>query len=120
VRWLADAAVQDISDVDFQIAFTVTVTAPNTNVNWSIGSVHSINWTHNLGTTQSVRIEVSRDSGTTWAVIAAGVPNSSATFGTFSWTVVGPASRNARIRVTWTANPSIQDSSDVDFRIRGR
>jgi hypothetical protein len=51
-------------------------------------------------------------------MIAAAVPNASATAGNFAWTVTGPLSNKASIRVSWTADPSVSDSSDVNFRIR--
>ena len=109
----------DVSNVPFTLAApTVTVTAPNTNVNWSIASARSINWSHNLGTLASVIVEISRDGGSTWTTLASSVTNSGNASGTFSWTVTGPATTTARIRVTWTANGSVQDVSNVNFRIQ--
>jgi hypothetical protein len=109
----------DVSNVAFTVAApVVTVTAPNTNVNWAIGSTHSITWTHNLGTAESVKIEVSRNGGSTWSVLAQTVLNSSSTSGTFSWTVTGPATTTARMRVTWVRDGAISDVSNVNFRIQ--
>ena len=82
---------------------TVTVTAPNTNVSWAIGSLHNITWTHNLGTLESVNIDISRDGGLTWIPIAQNVPNSGSANGTFPWSVTGPAATTVRARVGWTA-----------------
>jgi hypothetical protein len=42
----------------------VTVTGP-TAVSWGVGR-QTIAWTHNLGAGSTVRVEASRDSGTTW------------------------------------------------------
>ena len=109
----------DVSNVPFTLAApAITVTAPNTNVNWSIGSLRSINWSHNLGTLESVNVEISRDGGNSWTTLASGVTNSGNASGTFSWTVTGPATTTARIRVTWTANGSVQDVGNVNFRIQ--
>jgi subtilisin family serine protease len=119
VSWTDDPAVTDRSDVNFTIAgAAVQVTAPNSSVRWDIGSSHTIAWSHNLGTGASVRIEVSRDGGSSWSLIQAAVPNSGASTGTFSWTVTGPSTSRARIRVSWTANLAVNDRSDTNFTIR--
>jgi hypothetical protein len=109
----------DTSNVVFSlVAPAVTVTAPNTNVNWGIGSSKNVTWSHNLGTLESVQIEVSRDGGSTWSVVTASQQNTASTSGTFSWTVTGPATTSARIRVTWTRSSAVQDISDANFRIQ--
>jgi hypothetical protein len=87
-------------------------------VAWLVGSAHPITWRQNLGTSEAVRLELSRDGGTTWEPIADSVTNPAAATGTFSWLVTGPATSQARVRVTWIANGSVQDISDVNFRIR--
>jgi hypothetical protein len=99
-------------------AAAITVTAPNTNVNWPIGSNRNITWTHNLGTAEAVDIEVSRDGGTTWTSIASAVTNSGNTSGTFTWTVTGPPTTAGRIRVTWARDGAVSDISNVNFRIQ--
>jgi hypothetical protein len=109
----------DTSNVVFTVAAPlVTVTAPNTNVNWAIASVKNITWTHNLGTLESVTIEVSRDGGSTWSVLAANISNTGGTSGTFGWTVTGPATTLGRIRVTWVRDGTVLDISNVNFRIQ--
>lgn len=108
----------DVSDVPFTLAApTVSVTAPNTIVNWSQGSTRTIRWTHNLGVGSTMRVDVSRDSGATWTTIAASVSNTANTSGSYSWVVTGPATTTARIRVAWTADGAVQDVSDIDFKI---
>jgi hypothetical protein len=92
------------------------VTAPNTAVTWAIGSVQTITWTHNLGAGAQFLIEVSR--GGVWSTIAPAAPGGGATSGSYDWTVVGPATSNAKIRVTWTGGTTVRDSSDVAFRIK--
>jgi hypothetical protein len=109
----------DMSDVPFTVAAPViTVTAPNTNVNWTIGSSRTISWNHNLGTLESVAIELSRDGGAMWSTIAAAVANSANASGSVSWVVTGPATTAARIRVTSLSNGAVQDVSNVNFRIQ--
>lgn len=115
----SDPVSVDVSDVLFTLnAPVITVTAPNTNVNWTVGSNRSVNWTHNLGTGESVQIELSRDGGTTWTPLATDHANSGNTSGTLSWVVTGPATTAARVRVTWTRNGSVQDVSNLNFRIQ--
>ena len=93
--------------------------SPNTNVKWRIGSLQKIQWTHNLGADATFRIELDRDDdGDYEELIAAAAPVDSATKGSFAWTVTGPRSGTARVRVSWTDDPAVSDSSDVTFQIR--
>ena len=113
-----DLTLGDVSDVPFTLATpTVTVTAPNTSVTWAVGSAQNIKWNHNLGTGDSVKIELARDGINYTETIASSVVNTASTTGTFSWVVSGPATTTARIRVTWTANPAATDISNVNFKI---
>ena len=94
----------------------IDVTLPNTAVNWAIGSAQKIQWSHNLGAKSFVKVEISRDGGATFSVIAASTKNGSGS-GTFNWTVTGPATTQARIRVTSVSDPSISDVSNVNATI---
>jgi hypothetical protein len=100
------------------VAGTLTVTSPNTAVTWFVGSVHAITWTHNAGTGALFKIEVSRNSGSTWSLVTAAASSSAATSGSYNWTVTSPRSTTSRIRVTWTANTGVTDTSNVNFAIR--
>ena len=99
------------------VAGTVTVTSPNTAVTWFVGSVHAITWTHNAGAGALFKIEVSRNSGSTWSLVTAAASSSGATSGSYNWTVTAPRSSTSRIRVTWTANTAVTDTSNVNFKI---
>ena len=108
----------DVSDVPFTLATpTITVTTPNTAVTWAAGGTRAIKWNHNLGTAETVKIELARDGVNYTEIIAAAAPNTAATSGTYNWVVTGPATTTARIRVTWTANPAVTDTSNVNFKI---
>jgi hypothetical protein len=96
----------------------ITVTSPNTNVTWLVGSVHAITWTDNLGTSATFRLEISRNGGLTWSLITAAASNSTATSGSYNWTVTSPATTTARIRARWTTDTGVSDTSDVNFIIR--
>ena len=115
ISWNARPEVTDMSDGNSRIASPfVRVKSPNTKVIWRVGTTQTITWSENLGALTSVRIEVSRNGGNSWQTIAASQPNTSA----FAWTVSGPPTSRARIRVAWTANTGVRDSSDSDFVIR--
>lgn len=98
---------------------TVTVTAPNTALTWTAGSARVITWTTSssftVGTT--FRVELSRDGGTTYELLAASVPNATSTSGSYNWTVTGPATTQGRVRVTWTVNNRVTDISNSNFTI---
>jgi len=94
----------------------ITVTAPNTAVNWAVGSTQRIKWTHNRGKGSTVRIQVSRDGGASWTTIAASVINSGVTTGSYLWAVTSPATGRARIRVVFT-DDAAADTSNMDFTI---
>ena len=115
-------SASDDSDAIFRIVSgtaTLTVVSPNTNVKWRIGSLQTIEWTHNLGLSATFRIELDRDDdGNYEELIAAAAPADSATKGSFAWTVTGPPSGTARVRVSWTDDPAVSDASDVTFQIR--
>jgi hypothetical protein len=96
---------------------TMHVSVPNTAVTWFVGTTQAITWTNNLGTTATVKLEISRDGGSSWSEIAASVQNSSATGGSFNWTVTGPATTRARVRATWTQGAYATDTSNANFTI---
>ncbi len=116
VSWAANASVQAASAANFTVNDRITVTAPNTAVTWTIGSSRSIKFTHNLGAGQLVNLAVSRDGGSTWSPIA--TSTTTGTSETVGWSVTGPATTSARIRVSWASDPSVNDVSDVNFKIQ--
>lgn len=110
------------SEYDTSVVFTLatpalSVTAPRSNAKWAIGAGKTIRWTHNLGTGESVKTELSRDGGATWDLLSASVPNSGNTTGTFDWTVSGPATASAVVRVTWSGGTGVTGVS-ATFRIQ--
>jgi uncharacterized repeat protein (TIGR03803 family) len=121
ISWVNGPTVADQSDVNFSIAAPrVTVTSPNTNVNWGAGTTHRIAWTDNFGSFGRVRIEVSADGGASWSLVNASVQNSSATGGQYDWLIPAtfPFTTAARIRLTWTADASVIDVNNANFRIQ--
>jgi hypothetical protein len=109
----------DTSDARFSIVSgtaAITVTSPNTAVNWGRGSLQDIKWTHNLGAASYVRIEVSRDGGVTFPETLAMLKNTSSAYGTFRWRVTGPDTTRAVIRVSWTSG-SAHDTGNTAFTV---
>jgi hypothetical protein len=117
VSWTGSSTVSRTSGAFTMAAPTINVTAPNTAVNWAIGTSRAIIWRHNLGTQEAVDIEESTDGGSTWTTLATGVGNSASTTGSFDWVVSGPPTTTARIRVRWTKNGAVADESAVNFTV---
>jgi hypothetical protein len=87
-------------------------------VSWPLGSSHPITWTHNYGVAQTFDIDFSPDGGATWTPLALSVQASTATTGSYNWTVAGNTTTQALMRVSPTGQPGDGDTSDVTFTIR--
>jgi sugar lactone lactonase YvrE len=115
-------SASDASNANFKIVSgtaSVTVSAPNTAVNWGIGSHQTITWKHNLGLAARFRIELSRDGGATYPeTMATAVAATTASAGSYVWQVSGPAAAAlARLRVVAVNTPSASDVSNMNFII---
>jgi CARDB len=109
---LTSPSICDVSNATFVIhRGTLRATVPNGGETWSIGSIQRIGWTSTV--TGKVRIELSRDQSTSWIVLFDNVEND----GVQDWTVTGPVTSQARIRVCSVATPRICDISDATFMI---
>jgi len=99
---------------------SVTVSSPSSSgLTWATGSAHAITWTASgFAAGATFRIELSRNGGTTYELVAAAAPTSTSTSGSYNWTVTGPATTQARIRVTWTGNSAVTDVGNNNFRIQ--
>jgi hypothetical protein len=81
----------------FQITTpTLAVTSPAAGASWAIGTARTISWSSNLAAGTTVRVDLSRDGGTTWTALASASPAS----GSLAWTATSPATTTARGRVT--------------------
>jgi hypothetical protein len=94
---------------------SVTVVSPNGGENWIIGTTQNIIWTSN-GVTGQIRVDLSRDGGSTWRTI---IP-STANDGSLARRVTGPATTEARVRVVSINNKAIFDASDANFTLSPR
>lgn len=99
--------------VDTQIG-VITLQRPNSHVSYWIGQSDSVKW-NGMAFEGGVRIELNRNypSGT-WETLFANTVND----GSEVWTVTGPATAHARIRISTVNDTSINDVSDNDFVIQ--
>ncbi len=106
-------SVSDVSDASFSIVQPIiTVTVPNGSENWQIGGSEGIQWTSS-NITGNVKIELSRNGGSTYETLFAGTTND----GSESWNVTGSISSAALIRITSVSIPLVSDVSDANFSI---
>ena len=90
---------------------SITVVNPNGRENWKIGQSRQIQWTSS-GVTGAVRIDLARNGTNFTEAIAASTVND----GVDVWSVTGPATTNARIRIC-TTDLTVCHASDGVFRI---
>ena len=108
--------VSDTSDANFTLAAsaTLTVTTPNGGETWPLGSAQIIRWTSTgLAATSYVKIELSRNGGSTWSTLISATPND----GSHTWTIPGAGTTQARLRITSTSRPAATDTSDANFAL---
>jgi uncharacterized repeat protein (TIGR01451 family) len=104
-------SVSDTSDANFTLS-SLSVRQPNGGERWTVGSLRPIYWS-SFGVSGNVKIEVSRDSGSSYQTIFPNTPND----GIEAWTVTEPISPACRIRITSVDNPEFTDTSDNTFEI---
>ncbi len=89
----------------------ITIVSPNGGEDWRIASPQTISWMPtNSG--PNVQIEISRNSGVDWEVLADSTEND----GSWQWIVTGPSSQSCLLRVS-AKNGSASDVSDAAFSI---
>jgi hypothetical protein len=112
----ANFAVNDESDADFEIKGILTLTSPNGGETWFVGSSHAITWTP-TGTIPFVKLEYSIDGGNTYPNPIIASTNGPA--GTYTWTVADAIGTNLKVRVSNTADVSVNDASNNTFTVKG-
>ena len=111
----ANVSNNDTSDNNFSIIPPkITVTSPDGNENWIIGTVHAITWNYTGNPGTYVKIELLK-GGVLNRTILASTPNDRSQ----SWTI--PAAQapgeDYKIRITSTTNLAYNDTSDNNFNI---
>jgi hypothetical protein len=106
--------IADTSNAVFTLGGgSVAVIAPNGGETWPINSTQTLQW-NSSGITGKVKIELSRDGGTTWTKLFNNVANT----GSKTWKIKKPATTQARIRVSGVDDPGAADTSDANFTIQ--
>jgi hypothetical protein len=77
---------------------------------WKIGSTKTITWDF-TDVLSDVKIELSRNNGSTWSNISASATND----GSYDWVVTGPESTQAIIRISGLVYTDPIDGSTIDF-----
>jgi hypothetical protein len=90
----------------------LTVFYPNGGEHFSIGGVLNTFWDWG-GDIEFIKIELSRDGGTSWYVLEASTPND----GVDPWNVTGPSSASCLVRISDASDGDPVDVSDGVFTI---
>ncbi|HET6456128.1 MAG TPA: hypothetical protein VFI02_17110 [Armatimonadota bacterium] len=112
------AVYQKVTTCQFSRA--IAISSPNGSEFYQLGHTIPIKWTSGgtdwLGT-DTVRLEYSRDAGSTWNPIV-GAESLAYDSGTFDWDTTGiAASTQCRVRVVFNDAPAVSDASDASFTI---
>ncbi len=107
-------AIVDQSDATFTIGSALPVLlTPNGGQTWYAGTSQAITWVSMFMPSPTVKFEYSIDNGATWLLITNSAPNT----GSYNWTIPNNPSTTARVRISDTANNTINDVSDAVFTI---
>ncbi len=90
----------------------IQLLSPNGGESWAVGDEHDITW-NTGGQIGFIRIEYSTDAGSNWAILVDGMLDS----GVHPWIVDAPPSDNCLVRVSKSADPGINDTSDWVFSV---
>jgi hypothetical protein len=95
-----------------QVVASLSLTSPAGGESWVGGSSHNITWTSSSIT--NVKLEYTTDAGTNWTTIIA---STTASAGSYSWTLPGVASANCKVRVSDASNAATNAVSASVFTI---
>ena len=92
----------------------LVVVAANGGETWGLGGTASIRWSSlEIAPAESIRVELSRDGGTSWQTLFASTPDD----GAEEWMVAGEPTTQAVLRVSLVADGRVSDVSDAVFSI---
>jgi uncharacterized membrane protein len=91
------------------------IESPNTPSRWGLNTRQRLAWTYH-GDAPQLQIDISRDGGALWDSLAV-VPRRSGGSQNFYWTVTGPVTANARLRVTAIGDDDATDINNANIRI---
>jgi hypothetical protein len=110
----ADATVFDASDANFIIRGGFTLSSPNGAEVWAINSIQNILWT-TFGSIANVKLEYTKDNGTSWNLITASTTNT----GAYAWTIPDSISTQCKVKISDSSDVDATDTSDAVFKIHG-
>ena len=103
----------DLGAWEFVGRSSLQVLTPNGGESWAEGSSQTITW--RASAMNQISIEVSRDGGATWTLVAEPV---TATLGTYTWDpVTGPGGGESMIRLSNYVDSNTWEVSDLPFAI---
>lgn len=91
---------------------SLSVISPNGDDILPLGLLTSIKWTSS-GIGGHLKIEISRDGGNSYQLVATDQPN----IGYYNWTITGPETFQALIKITSLEDSTVYDVSNYVFRI---
>lgn len=111
-------AVTTTSPANFTITPpTITMISPNGSEAWAVGTTQNIRWTSageaNGAIRDNLTIQLSTNSGGSWATIATGEANN----GLYQWVVSDNVSATCRIKAFDATRVATADTSNADFAI---
>jgi hypothetical protein len=93
----------DLNDAPIRVADAFIDLNGLNSLQWGLGSTQTLRWRHNLGARAPVVVELSRDGSATWESVGAAVTTSGSETSNWKWTVTGPMTQHAVLRVRATA-----------------
>ena len=90
----------------------IIVKSPNGGENWYIGKIDTIKWISSY--VQNAKIDYTTDNEANWTTI---ISSTSASSGSYPWTVPDTPSTQCKVRINDISNSSIADTSDNIFTI---
>lgn len=91
---------------------TLSLVSPNGNESFIAGDTVSIQW--KFSTIPAIKIEYTTDNGANWSLISASVNTANLSI---NWKVPNTVASSAKVRITDTSNPSVNNVSDQSFSI---
>ena len=116
VEDVSDSTVFDISDANFKIIGSFTLTEPNGGEAFGIGTNRYVRWTK-TGSIANAKIQYSTNGGANYDnTIIASTPAGGLEY---EWTVADTPTTTARVKISDASDVTVFDTSDANFRIQG-
>jgi hypothetical protein len=112
VTALDATSAADVSNAFFEVSDPfLRFTTVGDGQDWGLGTERRIGWVHNLGTAERVHLDLTRDDGATWTRLVSDLLLRGTLSSAYHWRVVGPPTKQARLRVQWANDAAISSIS---------